>query len=116
MIKEEDWKERLSFAYSTNPDYKPEENEERIVTTPNPSKQYLIVGIERKNRGGKCVTLVKGFVGADSDLVELSKKLKTKCGVGGTTKEGEIIIQGELKNKVADLLKEWGYNIKVSGK
>jgi translation initiation factor 1 len=73
------------------------------------------VAIERKNRGGKTVTLVKGFIGNDDDLAELGKKIKTKCGVGGSAKDGEIIIQGEFKIRIADLLKEWGYKVKVSG-
>lgn len=111
----QDWKERLQFAYSTNPDFKPQQDEDEIET-PEPAKQKLIVGIERKNRGGKCVTLVKGFVGSSDDLTDLGKKLKTKCGVGGAVKEGVIIIQGEHKQKVALLLRDWGYRVTISGK
>lgn len=115
FMKENDWKDRLSVVYSTNPDYQYQKNEKSEMETLPPQKQNLIVAIERKNRGGKTVTLVKGFIGSDDDLAELGKKLKTKCGVGGTSKDGEIIIQGEFKTRIADLLKEWGYRVKISG-
>jgi len=111
-----DWKDKLSFTYSTNPDFKPdrdEENEKHEVIPP--SKQKLIVGIERKNRGGKCVTLVKGFVGTDEEIEKLGKTLKTQCGVGGAVKNGEIIIQGEIKQKVASILQKMGYKVTISG-
>lgn len=111
-----DWKDKLSFAYSTNPDFNPNEDEgkkeQEIIP---PSKQRLIVGIERKNRGGKCVTLVKGFSGPDDELEKLGKLLKTRCGVGGTVKDGEIVIQGEIKQKVASILQELGYKVTISG-
>ena len=115
-LKSMDWKDKLNFAYSTNPDYKP--NDEDDNTTREvvpPSKQRLIVGIERKNRGGKCVTIVKGFVGSDDEIEKLGKTLKTRCGVGGTVKDGEIIIQGEIKQKVASILQELGYRVTISG-
>lgn len=114
-MKDNNWKDRLNVVYSTNPDFKYEQEEQSEQTTLPPQKQNLIVAIERKNRGGKTVTLVKGFIGNDDDLAELGKKIKTKCGVGGTAKDGEIIIQGEFKTRIADLLKEWGYKVKVSG-
>ena len=114
-MKDNSWKDRLSVVYSTNPDYQFQKNENVDQETLPANKQNLIVAIERKNRGGKTVTLVKGFIGSEDDLAELGKKIKTKCGVGGTAKEGEIIIQGEFKTRVADLLKEWGYWVKVSG-
>jgi len=102
-------------VYSTNPDFQYQGERDHTEATLPPQKQNLIVAIERKNRGGKTVTLVKGFVGTEDDLSELGKKLKTKCGVGGTAKEGEIVIQGEFKTRIADLLKEWGYRVKISG-
>ena len=114
-MKDNNWKDRLSAVYSTNPDFKFPENENTELATLPANKQNLIVAIERKNRGGKTVTLVKGFVGSEDDLADLGKKIKTKCGVGGTAKEGEIIIQGEFKTRIADLLKEWGYKVKISG-
>ncbi|HDP74870.1 MAG TPA: translation initiation factor [Bacteroidales bacterium] len=111
-----DWKDKLNFAYSTNPNFNfadGDENQKPVVVPP--SKQRLIVGIERKNRGGKCVTIVKGFVGSDDDIEKLGKTLKTRCGVGGTVKYGEIIIQGEIKQKVASILQEMGYKVTISG-
>jgi translation initiation factor 1 len=100
------------LVYSTNPDaIQPIEDE--IVATLEPSKQQLRVQIDKKKRAGKSVTLVTGFIGTEEDLESLGKQLKTKCGVGGSAKDGEIIIQGEYKEKVAELLKSWGYKVKV---
>ncbi|OWY23556.1 translation initiation factor [Sphingobacteriales bacterium UPWRP_1] len=98
------------IVYSTNPDFVfnspdselPEEN-------PSPDKQNLRVKVERKGRGGKTVTLVTGFIGPNDDLEALAKTLKTKCGVGGSAKEGEIVLQGDFKQKVAETLKTIGY-------
>ncbi len=114
-MKENNWKDRLNVVYSTNPDFQYQQGENSEQETQPPQKQNLIVAIERKNRGGKTVTLVKGFIGSDDDLAELGKKIKTKCGVGGSAKDGEIIVQGEFKTRIADLLKEWGYKVKISG-
>ena len=107
-----DWKKRLGMVYSTNPDFHFDTGEAPAVETLAPSKQRLIVAIDRRNRGGKQVTLVTGFVGKADDLKELGKALKTRCGVGGTAKDGEITIQGDLRDKVVALLKEMGYNAK----
>ena len=108
-MKSNDWKERLNIVYSTNPDfnYQTEENEESETIEKN--KQKLRVSIEKKGRGGKTVTLITGFVGKDDDLKELGKILKTKCGVGGSTKDGEIIIQGDFKQRIIELQKTEGY-------
>ncbi len=96
------------YYYSTNPDaIRPDEPE--TVETLSPDRQKLRVSIERHHRGGKTVTLVKGFVGSDDDLNDLAKQLETKCGCGGSAKDGEIIIQGELKEKVVSLLQTMGY-------
>ena len=96
------------YYYSTNPDaMRPDEPE--TVETLAPDRQKLRVSIERHHRGGKTVTLVKGFIGSDDDLNDLAKQLKTKCGCGGSAKDGEIIIQGELKEKVVSLLQTMGY-------
>ena len=96
------------FYYSTNPDaMRPEEPE--VVETLAPDRQKLRVSIERKGRGGKTATVVKGFVGSNDDLEALAKQLKTRCGTGGSAKDGEIIIQGELKEKIIALLKNLGY-------
>nr|WP_325287955.1 translation initiation factor [uncultured Bacteroides sp.] len=107
--KNNDWKDRLNVVYSTNPDFCYEtESEEEIPTLP-PTQQKLKVQLDRKNRGGKIVTLVTGFVGSDNDLKELGRMLKSKCGVGGSAKDGEIIVQGDFKQKVLELLKKEGY-------
>ena len=111
-MKDNDWKSRLGVVYSTNPDFQYETEQEAEAETLPPAKQRLIVGIDRRNRGGKQVTLVTGFVGKADDLKELGKALKTKCGVGGTAKDGEITIQGDLRDKVVALLKEMGYQAK----
>ena len=111
-MKDNDWKSRLGVVYSTNPDFQYETAPEEEAETLPPSKQRLIVAIDRRNRGGKQVTLVTGFVGKADDLKELGKALKTRCGVGGTAKDGEITIQGDLRDKVVALLKEMGYNAK----
>ncbi len=95
--------------YSTNPDFKYELDDEEEQTTLQPSQQRLRVQLDRKNRGGKVVTLVTGFIGTEDDLKELGKFLKSKCGVGGSSKDGEIIVQGDFKQKVLELLKKEGY-------
>lgn len=99
------------LVYSTNPNWQPESNEEEIQTS-EPSKQVLIVSIDKKFRGGKLVTLVRGFQGKEEDLEVLGKTLKTKCGTGGSVKDGEIIIQGDHKQKVIDWLRQQGYKVK----
>lgn len=108
-MKNNDWKERLNVVYSTNPDYNYEMEDDGEQTTLPPSQQRLRVQLDRKNRGGKVVTLVSGFAGSDNDLKELGKLLKSKCGVGGSAKDGEIIVQGDFKQKVLELLKKEGY-------
>ena len=109
---ENDWKKRLGVVYSTDPNFKYEQEAEPEVETLEPSKQNLIVAIDRRARAGKQVTLVKGFVGSESDLATLGKILKVKCGVGGTAKDGEITLQGDLRDKVVALLQSMGYRAK----
>lgn len=108
-------KNRKNIVYSTNPDFSYEMDEEQEAETLEPSEQLLYVSIDRKQRGGKEVTLVEGFVGSDEDLKDLGKTLKSKCGVGGTVKDGEIIVQGNFKMKVAELLQGLGYKVKLKG-
>jgi translation initiation factor 1 len=103
-------KQRVNVVYSTNPNFNYEEQREDQQATLVPSQQKLYVSIDRKQRGGKEVTLVEGFVGNEEDLKELSKMLKAKCGVGGSAKENEILIQGNFKQKVYDLLVAAGYS------
>jgi len=111
-MADNDWKKRLGVVYSTNPDFKYETSPEEEPDTLPPSKQNLIVSIDRRNRGGKQVTLVKGFVGKEEDLKDLGKTLKVKCGVGGTAKDGEITIQGDMRDKVVQILSSMGYKAK----
>jgi len=96
------------LVFSTNPDLMKEE-EETTEETLAPAAQNLKVRLDKKQRAGKTVTLVDGFAGNNDDLAELGKKLKTKCGAGGSAKDGEILIQGDYKDKVVAWLKEWGY-------
>jgi translation initiation factor 1 len=112
----DDWKDKLAFAYSTNPDYSPNDNADEEEVSLEPNKQVLRVRLEKKNRGGKTVSIVSGFVGNESDLKDLGKQLKSRCGVGGSVKDGEIIIQGDFRDRILNLLKEMGYNnVKKSG-
>lgn len=104
-----------NVVYSTNPNYNYEQEEEAQEETLAPNQQKLYVSIDRKQRAGKEVTLVEGFVGSDEDLSDLGKLLKQKCGVGGSAKDGEILIQGNFKDKVFDLLVKEGYQVKKKG-
>ena len=107
-MKNNDWKDRLGMVYSTNPDYQYETDDEQTETLPR-QQQRLRVRIEKNHRGGKTVTIVSGFIGSDDDLKELGRLLKTKCGVGGSQKDGEVLVQGDFKEKVIQILKQEGY-------
>lgn len=108
-------KEKLNVVYSTNPNFNYEFDEEETIETLPKNQQKLYVSIDRKQRGGKEVTLVEGFVGSDDDLKDLGKLLKSKCGVGGTAKDNEILIQGNFREKVFDMLTKEGYQVKKKG-
>jgi len=101
------------FVFSTNDKFKLEKNESQ--DTLPPKEQYLEAHFSNKGRGGKTVTVITGFVGEDSDLKTLGKLLKTKCGVGGSVKDSEIIIQGNYRDKIMEILKKEGYNVKRVG-
>ncbi len=103
------------MVYSTNPDFQFENEEQQQAETLPPNQQKLYVSLDKKQRKGKKVTLVKGFIGAEDDLKNLTKKLKSKCGVGGSAKEGNIIIQGDFREKVQKLLENEGFRVKISG-
>lgn len=104
------------FVFSTNPNFNPDvESESNSTETLPPNQQTLRILIDRKMRAGKSVTIVGGFIGSENDLNDLGKFLKTKCGVGGTVKDGEIQIQGDLREKIIALLNEKGYKTKRVG-
>ncbi len=107
-----DWKERLGVVFSTNPDYEYDTGAEEQPQTLPPGRQNLRVWRDSHGRGGKVVTIVRGFVGSDDDLQELGRLLKKRCGVGGAVKEGEIIIQGERRDQVTAILTAEGYRCK----
>ena len=109
-----DWKERLGVVFSTNPDFQYETSAESSAETLAPEKQNLRVWLDRL-KGGRVATVVRGFVGSDADLADLGKELKKSCGVGGTAKDGEIIIQGDHRDRVCELLTKAGYRCKRAG-
>ena len=104
-------KNKIGVMYSTNPNFNFEfEQEEETLT---PENQHLEIWIDKKHRGGKLATLVKGFIGSEADLKSLGKLLKIKCGVGGSAKDGVIIIQGNMREKVMEILNRKGYKCTV---
>lgn len=108
-------KNLINVVYSTNPNFTYQQEEEEEQDTLADRDQSLYVSIDRKQRAGKEVTLVEGFVGTEEDLKDLGKLLKSKCGVGGTVKDGVIIIQGNFKDKLADILVKENYKVKKKG-
>jgi len=109
------YKNRSGIVYSTDPEFKYETDEDQGPETLPPNKQDLRVMIDASNRKGKKVTLITGFVGKDNDLQSLSKDLKTLCGSGGSAKNGEILVQGDFRDKILKYLSEKGYKAKKSG-
>ncbi|HEX5002781.1 MAG TPA: translation initiation factor [Bacteroidia bacterium] len=108
-------KGKSGIVYSTNPQFGSHSQQEESNTTLPPAEQHLRVLIDRKQRGGKQVTLITGFIGTEEDLTALAKMLKTKCGVGGGAKNGEILIQGDVRQKVLKILTDNGYKAKAAG-
>ena len=114
-MADNDWKSRLGMVYSTNPDFEYRTDERTEPETLPPARQQLRVWLDRKQRAGKVVTLVRGFVGREADLAVLARLLKARCGVGGAAKEGEIIIQGDHRGRVVQVLTKAGYGCKKAG-
>ena len=114
-MADNDWKARLGMVYSTNPDFEYTTVRDEEPATLPPAQQDLRIWLDRKQRGGKVATLVRGFVGSSDDLAALARLLKTRCGVGGAAKEGEIIIQGDHRDRVAEILTQGGYRCKKAG-
>ncbi len=110
-----DWKSRLGVVYSTSSNFEYTSSDDEEVETALPAKQNLRISLDKRNRSGKKVTLIADFVGGEDDLKELGKMLKTKCGVGGSAKDGEIIIQGDFRQKVLEILLAAGYRARVIG-
>jgi translation initiation factor 1 len=108
-MKTNNWKDRLDVVYSTNPDYSYDTGEGEDEDTKPKEKQLLRISLDKRNRGGKVVTLISGFAGTEDDLQELGRFVKIKCGVGGTTKDKEIIIQGDFRKRILELLLQEGY-------
>src|SRR5882757_3949659 len=111
-MKKNDWKKRDGVVYSTNSDFKFEYQAPDGAATLPPAQQNLKVFLDKSLRAGKQVTIVSGFVGGSADLETLTKLLKTKCGVGGSSKDGEILIQGDVREKVIGILVKEGYKAK----
>lgn len=108
-------KARLNVVYSTNPNFNYEVESDEEQETLAPQFQKLYVSIDKKQRAGKEVTLIEGFLGSEDDLKDLGKMLKNKCGVGGTVKEGEVLIQGNFRDKIIEILIKEGYQVKRKG-
>jgi len=102
--------DKNGFVYSTDPNFRFEEEDDAIQNTLSPKQQKLKVKLETKHRGGKTVTLVTGFIGSDDDLQALGKNLKNYCGTGGSAKDGEIIIQGDQRDKILQWLLKHDYS------
>lgn len=114
-MADNDWKSRLGMVYSTDPDFAYATQERAEAALLPPARQQLRVWLDRRQRAGKVVTIVRGFVGPDDALEELARLLKTRCGVGGAAKGGEIIIQGDHRDRVVELLIRGGYGCKKAG-
>ena len=115
MSKKNDWKKRDGVVYSTSSDFEYSYQQNEEAETLPPQQQNLKVSLDKSGRAGKQVTLVSGFGGSASDLDTLTKTIKTKCGVGGSAKDGEILIQGDVRDKVVQILQKEGYKAKRVG-
>ena len=115
MSKKNDWKKRDGVVYSTDSNFEFSYQQNESAETPPPKQQNLKVQLDKSMRAGKQVTLVTGFIGTPTDLDNLGKMLKSKCGVGGSVKDGEVIIQGDLRDKILLILQKEGYKAKRIG-
>ena len=114
-MKKNDWKKREGVVFSTDPTFSYQQSAGQEETTLPPARQQLRVELDRSGRAGKQVTLITGFVGTSADRELLCKMLKAKCGAGGSVKEGEILIQGDMRPKVAQVLEKEGYKVRLIG-
>jgi translation initiation factor 1 len=112
MAKSNDWKKREGVVYSTNSDFQFNYSQSEVPSTLPPQQQNLRVLLDKSMRAGKQVTLVTGFIGLPDDLEKLGKMLKAKCGVGGSVKDNEILIQGDHRDKIVTLLGKEGYRVR----
>ena len=110
-----DWKKRLGMVYSTNPDFQFESGDQKKAQQLAPDQQRLYVSLDKKNRKGKKVTLVKGFQGSPEEVRSLAKELKIRCGVGGSVVDNDILIQGDFRDRVVTLLHDRGFKVTRSG-
>ncbi len=111
-MKNNDWKKQLGLVYSTNPDTITNEEAEENKGI-DPAKQNLQIMLDKRNRNGKSVTLIVNFNGSDEALKDLAKEIKTQCGVGGSARGGEILIQGDFRSKVLEILTKKGYKARI---
>lgn len=114
-MKKNDWKKREGVVYSTDANFSFQQAASSDADTLPPSQQILRVMLDKSGRAGKQMSIVSGFVGTIADLEALTKLLKTKCGVGGSFKDGEILIQGDVRDKLVQILSQAGYKVKKSG-
>ena len=111
-MSDNDWKKRLGVVYSTRSDYDYESEEEEVA---EPEVQLLYVSLDKKQRAGKKVTLIQGFEGSQESLKRMANTLKSKCGVGGSAKNGEILIQGDFRKKIVEILQKMNHKVKQKG-